>query len=221
MIYTMTNYREIKQELSKINSHYNDYDEKNYTFLKNHYNIVKNNKRLDKNILRKEALQKRELMSKEEINKISDIIFEKIKNNQTFINASQIFCYLSYKNEIKTDKIIDYALEKNKSILIPHITGNEMISVQYNKDIEMTVNKYGIKEPVSIIKQDISKIDLVIVPGLIFNELGFRIGYGGGYYDKFLENCDAFSIGLCMNSFINNSFIPDYYDKPVDEIILG
>ena len=80
-------------------------------------------------------------------------------------------------------------------------------------------NKYGILEPQKIEKINKIDIDLVIAPGLAFNTLGYRIGYGGGYYDNFLKNFEGMSIGMILKEFILTTLIPEEFDQPIKKLV--
>ena len=146
----------------------------------------------EKKELREKCLKIRKTLPKKEaqINDFKDILELK--------EAEVVFCYVSAGNEIGTIKLIEELL-KEKTVVVPYCTNKEgdMICVKITSLDELTEGMYGILEPKNPILFDKMKIDVSILPGLAFDEEGYRIGYGKGYYDRFLEDINCFKIGLC------------------------
>ena len=92
------------------------------------------------------------------------------------------FIYLSFSLEAPTDKLIQRLIEYGWRIYCPRVEGKEMVAVEYSE--ELTLSKFGAREPLGIAYT--GRIDLAIVPMLAVDEQGRRLGYGGGYYDRFL-----------------------------------
>lgn len=124
--------------------------------------------------------------------------------------AQAIMNYSAVRSEVITDKISDYVLSVGKTLLLPVTdmhTQTMHASVAANLSC-VAAGGYGISEPVDKAVFDGRRIDVVIVPGLVYNRRGFRIGYGKGYYDKFLSAYPsavkigaAYSAQLCRESF--------------------
>ncbi|VYU45775.1 5-formyltetrahydrofolate cyclo-ligase [Clostridium tertium] len=118
-------------------------------------------------------------------------LFNNLINLDLFKKAKSIFIYLSFGSEIDTRPIIDIALEDGKEVYIPKVykSNKDMKAIRLNSYDNLEENSMGILEP----KDDSSfiakeNIDLIIVPGAVFDIHGNRIGYGGGYYDRFLAD---------------------------------
>ncbi len=115
---------------------------------------------------------------------------------------SYVHTYLAMKEEqeIETDHMLHFLEFRNPevAIVIPRIKKNELEHVVYDEMVELKPNTWGIPEPVNGLVVDESLLDLVLVPLLAFDEMGYRVGYGKGYYDKFLSACrpDVLKIGL-------------------------
>lgn len=143
----------------------------------------------EKKVLRDKVLSKRDRLDKE-MKEFFDLkIFSNLKALDLYKNAKNIFIYVSYKSEIDTLNIINHAIEDNKNIFIPKTYKDKsMKAINIRSLDDLKKNKLGILEPVNedyvINKKD---IDLIIVPGAVFDKFGNRIGYGGGYYDRYLE----------------------------------
>lgn len=153
-----------------------------------------------------------------------EIIFEKIIYDKTFLKAKNIFTFVSFKNEVDTHKLIKYALARGKTVCVPKVNNinKTMEAIKINSFDELRKSNYGILEPLledNKINPEI--IDLVIVPGLAFDKNGGRVGYGGGYYDKFLwnKNMTAMKVGVCYRFQVINLVPIDEHDVLLDRLI--
>lgn len=179
---------------------------------------------MQKNTLRKFMLNKRSLLSDIEVNKMSLNIFELLKSTKV-LSFKNILVYSDFKNEVKTSDIIKYLLVNDRGVFLPKcdITTETFNAVQIS-DINCITqkNKYGIKEPQYnfSFKQSDAEIECVIIPGIAFDTDGNSIGFGCGYYDKFLKNnSNAFKIGLCYEFQIVDKIEKDRFDIPMDMLI--
>lgn len=178
---------------------------------------------MKKEDIRKEIQTKlKNLQNREEKN---NLIFEELINNKDIKKAKNIMCFVSFRNEVDTHKFIKKMLNEEKNIYIPVIDQKEKIMniSKLNSFNELKEGFYGILEPeerfLRISNPDI--LDVVITPGIVFSKDNYRIGYGGGYYDKFFANKDvtALKIGLCFKEQIIEKVPTNKYDIPVDYII--
>nr|QBK89424.1 MAG: 5-formyltetrahydrofolate cyclo-ligase family protein [Mimivirus LCMiAC02] len=150
---------------------------------------------LKKNI-RISIVKKRKLYTCDDISKNSNLIKNNLFSYFNFNNISllHIFLPISEKNEIDTFLIIKeiYSNYKNIKIVVPIVDFNNKVLLHkyYHNDILLHKNKYGILEPKkSETFTNLDSIDIILIPLLAFDKKGNRVGYGGGYYDKFLINC--------------------------------
>jgi 5-formyltetrahydrofolate cyclo-ligase len=139
------------------------------------------------------------------------------------LNPEIVHCYLSTEaaNEVCTDEIIDSLLTDKRELVVPRILSNkvEFENVLIHSDTDYSVNKWGIREPVNgTVIPDID-IELVLVPLLCADLEGRRIGYGKGYYDRFLHSTAAVAVGLCPEDCLFESVPFEDHDKPLDYII--
>ncbi len=174
-------------------------------------------------------------MSKSEIRKIAENIRnsipeeekkkldEKIRNHlfgwDKFKNARHIFCFVSFRSEIDTTPIIKRALQENKSVSVPKIDrARHEMKAYYIKDLSrnsLKPGEYGILEPTEKCEEaDYSTIDLIIAPGLAFTLKGERLGFGGGYYDRFLAKHSG--IPVCALTY--DALITDYLPVKKNDI---
>ena len=178
----------------------------------------------EKSLLRKEVLHKRNSMSHFEISMKSKLIQQKLIESPVFNQSKSIGLYLAIGSEVQTRGIINYALDLGKTVSLPRIISNDLrFYVVDQTDFEKNsfdVNRFGIKEP-EIDNKPADFIDLLIIPGIVFDLYGFRIGYGYGYYDKYLTyNKLSKSIGLAYDfQFIKKPIPILPHDRKIDVLI--
>ena len=180
---------------------------------------------MNKKTLRKEILGKRSELSREEIIKYSNIISNEIYKMDLYKNAKRIMCFVSNGTEIETHPLIEQAIKDGKSIVVP-ITISEtrelLVSDVYSLS-ELEVGDYDIEVPKKEFTRivDPNTIDLILVPGVAFAKDGYRVGYGGGYYDRFLSKLlnPTPTIAIGFDLQIVDKVPTDKYDLPVDMIV--
>jgi len=173
-----------------------------------------------KSNIRKELKDIRNSLSKKEIINKSKAIEKIIINLNEFKESSNILFYISYNNEVFTHDMIKKCLGKKEVIVPISNTKNETLilsKLESWKDLKN--GSYGILEPDKLIKFNQKKLDLIIVPGVGFDERGNRLGHGKGYYDKLLEKSNAKTIGLAFECQIVDRIPTDKNDIPADIII--
>ena len=177
-----------------------------------------------KSILRKEILRKRNSMNLAEVSDKSKLIQENLIRDPEFIRAKSIGLYLPIGSEVETSCIITQVLNLGMILLLPRIVDHDLryhIVDQKDFDKDMfDTNKFGIKEP-KLQNSSVDFIDILIIPGIVFDNYGYRIGYGYGYYDRYISN-KKFSkcIGLAFDFQFIKSHIPVFsYDQKIDLLI--
>ena len=130
--------------------------------------------------------------------------------------ATNICVYLPINSEVDTKEIIKELLNQNKILFAPVTKGDDMYAVRYTGSDELVVGNFGISEP----KGDVfskEKLDLIVVPMVAFNQNKARVGYGKGYYDRFIpENAITVGVAFCEQQF---DFEPQSFDKTLDIIV--
>ena len=165
-----------------------------------------------KNQIRKYAKEYRKTLNTEFLSKK---IHENLFALPEWEMAKNIFCYYSIGHEIDTTKL--FSLSKNW--FIPRIKGKELEVCPYNQE-KMIINKYNIPEPkTEAVETDC--IDMIIIPALAADKFGYRIGYGGGYYDRFLSkiNKDILKVVLVYSDLFYDSIEHDNFDIKCDIVI--
>lgn len=149
----------------------------------------------------------------------SNSIFSKIEQLEVFKDSKTIFIYINFGSEIITTKFIKKWISK-KDILVPKIVDHNMILVKLKTFEDLELSKFGILEPKDNNIYS-AKCDLVITSSVAYNQNGYRIGYGAGYYDKyFSKEKYKCSIGVAYeDNMITEEIIWDKYDRPVDILI--
>ena len=179
-----------------------------------------------KQTLKQQIFEKRNSLPKEEIREKSI----KIKNNlfslKEFNVAKNIMLYVSFNTEADTQKIIKELLnKKEKTIVVPYvIKGDFKLHLSELKSFnELEPKTFGILEPKEMYIREFNpdKLDLVIVPGIAFDKKGHRIGYGYGYYDRFLKTIKkkAVKIGLAFDFQLIESIPEEEHDVPMNIVV--
>ena len=163
-------------------------------------------------------------LSQREIRRKSNQIKKKLLETDEFKQAYCIAFYVSYNNEVHTHDMIKDSLVNRKQVVVP-VTNKEnkcLLLSKLERWNELEVGAYGILEPMKQHVKEISIgiIDIIIVPGVVFDEYGHRIGHGMGYYDDLLKtSLNAVHIGLAFEFQIVDALPAEEQDVPVDKIV--
>ncbi|MDE5946245.1 MAG: 5-formyltetrahydrofolate cyclo-ligase [Oscillospiraceae bacterium] len=174
---------------------------------------------MEKKELRKIFRAKRaKIHNKEEKDRI---IQEYVLNMPEIKKADTVLVYVSYNSETSTRLIMESILNNNKNLAVPRCLENGIMEFIYiNSTDELRSGAYGIPEPSGDRKAIISSDTVCIVPALSFSLDGTRLGYGGGYYDRFLsENNNIYKIGICYDELISEKLPSEKYDIKVQTVI--
>ena len=143
-----------------------------------------------------------------------------------FGRAKNVFCYVSYKDEVDTQVILKELLrqpEKQVSVPVCDTATKELVPVKLASLETLEPGAYGIPEPKPGEREqlDPQALDVVLVPGVVFDLQGYRIGYGGGYYDRFLNRPDRrfTTVGLGYQVQVYDHVPREEYDRPVDYVV--
>ena len=144
---------------------------------------------MDKNSLRHIILSKRNALSAQEIREKSKAIHEKLLSLPEFLDARTVCLYMSFGSEVHTQEVIEHCFGRGKKVLIPAMAGSlgDLVPAEFLGFEKLKEAAFGIKEPFPVKEVPVEEIDLVISPGVAFDEKLNRIGFGKGFYDKFLS----------------------------------
>ena len=179
--------------------------------------------------LRSEGLNKRISMRDEEVCDKSSRITDKILGLPEFRNSLRFMCYVDFKKEVSTKRLITQAIFMKKQVAVPYIADiknqNNIMTAARILDFEQDLEKgaYGIFAPKKegLVGMDPAAIDCIIVPGVVFDFKKHRIGYGAGYYDRFLSlvRPDCLKIGVAFEIQLVEKIPADTFDFPLDLIV--
>ncbi|UCD03736.1 MAG: 5-formyltetrahydrofolate cyclo-ligase [Candidatus Woesearchaeota archaeon] len=173
---------------------------------------------MEKSELRKKILDQRNKLTKEAILDRSLKIKRNLYLLKEFKEAEAFNCYVSKDSEVSTHDILKE--NKNKKLVCVPCVSEKNIVNSCLKDFDKLVERcFGILEPKTIEEINKSKLDVVIVPGIVFDRKGYRIGYGMGYYDRFLSNLNVMKISLAYNFQVLDKIPHDTHDIKLDYII--
>lgn len=189
---------------------------------------------ITKTEIRKITLKKRELQSPGEVAEKSAAILKRLFSLEQFGEAGVVMAYMSFRNEVSTDELIRHCLSSGKRVVVPRVEKSvpdasggvvRSLGVYEIKEAgkDMVTGAMGIAEPdVSALRRvNPLEIDLVVVPGVAFDIKKNRIGYGGGYYDRFLPALrpDCLKAAAAFELQVYDSVPAAAYDYPVDIIV--
>lgn len=160
---------------------------------------------MNKSLLRKKYVElRRQIIDKEQ--KSKEICRKLIRSNE-YQNARVIALYYSLKNEVSTLELIKYSLNDQKKVLLPKIMGEVMVFYEIKSLENLRKGPLGIMEPQDGTIFDKNNIDLIVVPGVCFDHNLNRIGFGKGYYDKYLDGYLGEKIGICFDDQVTDDTI--------------
>jgi len=179
-----------------------------------------------KSEIRWETLKVRLALSGQDVARKSAAILERLQAMEEYRQAVFLMTYVDIRNEVQTDELIKISLALGKQVTVPltDIPARKLKpSLLLNFPEDLAPGPWGILEPAAgcFRPVEIQKIDLVIVPGVAFDERGNRLGYGGGFYDRFLPQTrpDTFRVALAFELQIKPEVCPDPDDCPVHCLI--
>ncbi|MBD7911936.1 MULTISPECIES: 5-formyltetrahydrofolate cyclo-ligase [Clostridium] len=179
---------------------------------------------MDKKEIRKEIILKRDKIEEKDKKEFDRKIKDILKSSDYYRKAKNIFIYIGFGSEINTAEYINEFLEEGKNIFLPRIDLSKKVmdAVEIHSLEDLKKNKFGILEPgkdEAVIDKNL--LDLIIVPGVAFDLWGGRVGYGGGYYDKYMSDIDEsiHRLALCYQFQVLKELPKEKHDIKINEII--
>jgi len=170
---------------------------------------------MDKKELRKKYTKVRAEVEDKDLK--DKLIRKNLRELDIYKKAKSVFVFISYRSEVDTKGIIEDILADGKKLLVPLVKGSEMIAVEVKGIDDLEPNKMGILEPKD--GEEVIEVDLTLTPGLAFDKAGYRLGYGGGYYDKFFAKVDTIRMGIGYYDQFVESLVHEDYDKPLQYLL--
>ena len=159
----------------------------------------------------KNELRKKSLVIRKSLNTVvlSEAVMKNLFDSQEYKQAKNILCYYPLDSE-----------DSNKKIFLPRVCGDKLEICPYSEG-QIKTGSYNIKEPVTNAIDNTDIIDLVIIPAVAADKNGYRLGYGKGYYDRFLKtNCqNSIKVILCFSQLIYETVYPEQHDVKADIIV--
>ena len=175
---------------------------------------------MDKKELRRTIRERKRAMTEEEIVSRSEKLGVLFSQSEAYKAAKTIYGYLPYNQEVRTIPMLEQALKDGKRVAVPKVYGDEM-KFLYLDDLSQVEKGYaGIPEPIADEPVADDETALVLMPGLAFDPAGHRIGYGGGFYDKFLAaEPNHPTLALCYEFQMLPELHTEEHDIPVDTVL--
>lgn len=175
---------------------------------------------MDKKALRAEIRAKKRAMTAQEIEEKSAALAKAFYETAEYKNAKTIYGYLPYNQEVRTTQMLAHALADGKQVAVPKVYGDEMKFILLSDLSQVAKGYAGIPEPIADGPVAADPTALVLMPGLAFDPDGHRLGYGGGFYDKFLAaEPDHPTLALCYDFQMLPHLDTESYDIPVDRVL--
>ena len=173
-----------------------------------------------KSELRKQVLQEMKALSQKQKQAMDQALTDQFLKHPFYQEAKVIATYLSFPHEFQTQELIEQALKDGKKVLIPKTYPKGRMDFVVYDPQQLVKTSFGLLEPQGNLEVvDVSQIDLIHVPGLAFTTKGYRIGYGGGYYDRYLEHFTGHTLSTVYPCQIQE-FNFENHDIPVQEVLI-
>lgn len=173
--------------------------------------------------LRDHFLEKRNTLSDQEVKSKSSDIIHQLVNLKEFVSASTIHTYLPIRgnNEVDTLPLIHECFDQGKKVVVPKIAGSgELQHVELESLNKLEINNWGVPEPGSNRHIPVKELEVVFVPMVAGDRFKNRLGYGKGYYDRFLKDCGAPKVGILFDCQLYKKNLPvESFDIPLDILI--
>ncbi|MEQ8525465.1 5-formyltetrahydrofolate cyclo-ligase [Gracilimonas sp.] len=173
--------------------------------------------------LREKVLAERQKISARDWKEKSDQIISTLINHDSFKVAKTVHTYISMnqRREVCTDTLLEYLINSEKRVVVPVTNFSEgtLSHSGITSLSDLKTNKWGVAEPAQISKVDMGELDLIIVPMAAADRARNRLGYGKGFYDRFLSETNAQKVGLVFESFLFDEIPTEEFDEKLDMII--
>ncbi len=176
---------------------------------------------MDKRALRREIGEKKRVLTAREIGTRSAVLAEKLFSTPQYRQVKSLYAYLSFNQEVRTRPIIERAWADGKRVAVPKVVGGDIVFIWIDSfDALAPLGTFNIPEPVSDGPVADDPSALILMPGLAFDVSGNRVGYGGGYYDRYLAAHPGHAtVALCYGFQLYDRLETDAHDIRTDIVI--
>ena len=171
----------------------------------------------DKAALRRRYLRQRESFPPQKVAAASRALCERLARWTTLREAQTILAYLAFRNELDLCPLFERL--PGKRWVVPRIEGDRLVLHPYDP-ARLVRHRFGMLEPAADLPViEPTALDLILVPGVAFDRQGYRLGFGGGYYDRFLATTSALRVGVTYDECLTDVLLRDDHDQPMDWIV--
>ena len=156
---------------------------------------------MSKRSIRAQFLAERRSLSQDRRDKLSQLVQRRFIDSELFDEAESLALYSAVHNEVLTDLVGRHALAAGKRLAFPRVAGDKLEFIEVASLDELVPGSFAVPEPLADQRVPVASLDLVVVPGIVFDLIGHRLGYGLGYYDRALEGCrsDCKKVGFAYD----------------------
>lgn len=175
-----------------------------------------------KRAIRRAVIERRDAMPSEQRAAASERVGELLMRLPEIERAATVMAFWSFGSEIDTTPVLERLHAAGKRIVLPRVEGSDVVAVVYEPGDEVAAASFGAMEPMGTTLVEAEAVDVVITPGVAFDREGRRIGYGGGFYDRFLPRTrpDVAAIAIGFSTQLVDEPLPAAsFDRPVDAIV--
>ncbi len=183
--------------------------------------IPSNRLKSAKRALRREILARRDALPPGERAERSRLIAERLLELPELVDAHTVLAFSSFGSEVDTEPIVDALIGRGIRLMLPRIDDGEIAAVTFRPGDEVAVTGFGALEPSAGEVVADTELDLLVTPGVAFDRQGFRVGYGGGYYDRLFRRTrpDATRVAVAFAMQVVAEVPHGYADLPVDGVV--
>jgi 5-formyltetrahydrofolate cyclo-ligase len=171
--------------------------------------------------LRQKILKLRNEFDKDKLSEFNFKIKQNLLSLNEYINSDIICSYVSFASEVNTHDLIKESLNVGKKVIVPYINNKEICLSELDNFNNLELGQFGILEPKKEFVNAVDKliVKTFIIPGIAFDKLGNRIGFGKGYYDRLLKDLNVLKIALCYEFQLLQNLPSEKHDISVNIII--
>jgi len=175
---------------------------------------------MDKKALRAQIRAAKRAMTEQQIEETSKALACQLFDHPAWQQTKNLFAYISYNQEVRTMPILEQAWKEGKRVAVPKVLGETMIFLWLDDPSQLDTGYSGIPEPIHNGPEAVDESALMLMPGLAFDPTGKRCGYGGGFYDRYLQLHPGHpTLALCYGFQMFDRLETDPHDIPVDYVL--